>query len=269
MIWLTQLVFDCEDPDAVMQFWGQALHYRNPMIGASSEQIAAFRQEFPQFDGRGRIDDNDLRRTPVYIQRVPEPKRQRNRVRLEIGSPDARQEENRLVSLGASRTGSRDEFVDAEGNEFSVVPRPGEDTALRSIVIDALDPERLLEFWTQATGYEADPDELRCDPPAIDRRWTGECFMVDGEPFLHICGAGAAPGPAPYDLTPGLKFCATTAPKQTKNRLHLDLNSTDVDSDRDRLTELGATVLRWDAEQVLADPEGNEFCLGGRQRSEH
>ena len=250
-----------------MQFWGQALHYQNPMIGVSPEDIATFRQEFPQFEGRGRIDDNELRRPPIYIQRVPEPRRHRNRVRLEVTSPDADGDQDRLVALGADRAGPPDEFIDVEGNEFSIGPGP--ETALRSIVIDALDPERLLRFWAEATGYDVDPSELRCDPPPIDRRWTGEHFTVDGEAFVHICGAGGAPGPAPYDLSPGLQFSLTTARKQTKNRLHLDLYSTDVEGDRDRLTDLGATVLRWDTEHVLADPEGNEFCLGGRPRHDH
>jgi hypothetical protein len=81
VIWLVQLVFDCADPDAIMQFWGQAIEYRNPRIGVSASEMAAFRAAYPQFDGRGRVNDNDLRRPPVYIQRVPEAKVGRNRVR--------------------------------------------------------------------------------------------------------------------------------------------------------------------------------------------
>ena len=71
------------------------------------------------------------------------------------------------------------------------------------------------------------------------------------------------PGPAPFDLTPGLRFEPTDEPKVGKNRIHVDLNSTDVATDRSRLERLGATVLRWDSDHVLADPEGNEFCLSG------
>jgi Glyoxalase-like domain len=32
---------------------------------------------------------------------------------------------------------------------------------------------------------------------------------------------------------------------------------------RERLVRLGATVVRWDTEHVMLDPEGNEFCLSG------
>ena len=53
----------------------------------------------------------------------------------------------------------------------------------------------------------------------------------------------------------------------TKNRLHVDINSTDVLEDRDRLLALGATILCWNGDQVMADPEGNEFCLSGKSRA--
>lgn len=263
MIWLIQLVFDCRDPDAVMQFWGQSLGYRNPMIGASAAEIAAFRRDFPQFEGRGRVDDNDLRRMPIYIQRVPEPKDGRNRVRLEVASPDPDRERERLVGLGARSDAGSGDLSDIEGNEFTIVQAADEDASLHSVVIDATDPDRLLHFWASATGYQIDRDELRCSPTVADLHWRGDHFELAGQRLLHICGAGADVGPAPFDLVPGLEFSPTDQPKHVKNRLHVDLNSTDVNADRDRLTDLGATVIRWDTDHVLADPEGNEFCLSG------
>jgi hypothetical protein len=59
--------------------------------------------------------------------------------------------------------------------------------------------------------------------------------------------------------------CATTTPKPNKNRLHLDLNPDDQENEVQRLLDLGAR--RTDIGQrnvtwiVLADPEGNEFCV--------
>jgi predicted enzyme related to lactoylglutathione lyase len=57
-------------------------------------------------------------------------------------------------------------------------------------------------------------------------------------------------------------------PKQGKNRMHLDIKTPDVDGEVDRLVTLGAKRLsdapmeqlgqRW---VVMADPEGNEFCV--------
>lgn len=70
--------------------------------------------------------------------------------------------------------------------------------------------------------------------------------------------------PAP-DQFPGLLFVAVPEPKTVKNRLHLDFRPADRDRDVQRLLDLGAS--RADVGQgeqswvVLADPEGNEFCI--------
>ena len=67
------------------------------------------------------------------------------------------------------------------------------------------------------------------------------------------------------DQRPGLLFAPVPEPKTVKNRLHLDLRPDDQAAEVARLLELGAT--RADVGQgeqswvVLADPEGNEFCV--------
>ncbi len=260
-IWLVQLVFDCADPDAVPRFWGQALEYRNRLAHASDAEVAAFRAANPQFAGRGRVDDRQLRRPPVYVQQVPEPKEGPNRLWLEVGvAPGTRQEALRdFQALGASVNG--DVLQDVEGNEFTVVER--DDVAerqLTSVEFHCLDTARMLEFWSQATGYRVSGS--RCDPVDDGLTFGDGAFQYRGCRYLHVTGMGAAPDSSRlFDLSPGLSFVPTDRPKARKNRLHLDLNSTDAGSDRDRLVGLGATVLRWDAEHVLADPEGNEFCL--------
>ena len=78
--------------------------------------------------------------------------------------------------------------------------------------------------------------------------------------------------PSP-DRLPGLLFVAVKEPKTTKNRLHLDFRPEDRGAEVERLLTLGAT--RADVGQgekswaVLADPEGNEFCvLRSRGRTE-
>jgi hypothetical protein len=264
VIWLVQLVFDCADPDAVTQCWGTALGYRNPHVGAPAEEVAAFRRDHPEFDGRGRIDDDELRRMPVYLQRVPEPKVGRNRLRPELTVGSAA--EGQALTQRFDRGDAEGEWRDVEGNELTVrIDEGGGPTRLRSIVIDSLDPERLVHFWSEATGYRR--DGLRCDPSPRDLRWTGTHFEVGaagGAAVRHVTGSGGTPGPAPYDLVPGLAFVPTDEPKARKNRLHLDLCSTAVEEDRARLVALGAEVVRWDTDHVLVDPEGNELCLGGR-----
>jgi hypothetical protein len=72
--------------------------------------------------------------------------------------------------------------------------------------------------------------------------------------------------PAP-DRLPGLLFVPVSEAKTLKNRLHLDFRPDDRDGEVDRLLALGAR--RADVGQgaqpwiVLADPEGNEFCVLG------
>ena len=80
-----------------------------------------------------------------------------------------------------------------------------------------------------------------------------------------ICPAGFEyPGP---DALP-LVFVPVTEPKTTKNRVHLDLSTTSAEhqaAEVERLLGLGAVRLDIGQGQVpwevLADPEGNEFCV--------
>ena len=64
---------------------------------------------------------------------------------------------------------------------------------------------------------------------------------------------------------PGILFLKSDAAKGNKNRLHLDFRPDDRDAEVERLVAHGAT--RIDVGQgdvpwvVLADPEGNEFCV--------
>jgi hypothetical protein len=110
------------------------------------------------------------------------------------------------------------------------------------VVVDARDPVALGQWWANALGWvvvDEDSDEIEIRP-------------------------------SPERL-PGLLFGQVPEPKTIKNRLHLDFRPTDRDAEVARLLALGAT--RADVGQgdepwvVLADPEGNEFCvLSSRKR---
>ena len=71
----------------------------------------------------------------------------------------------------------------------------------------------------------------------------------------------------PAHLPPALHFQWVSEPKVGKNRMHLDLVVDDLPAEVARMTGLGATVLTPEHEDqgcrlaVLADPQGNEFCL--------
>lgn len=115
------------------------------------------------------------------------------------------------------------------------------------LIIDCHQPRRLAEFWCSVLGYRITDDE---------------------EDIIEIAGWeksdwAAVAGPRP----PALLFIQVPESKATKNRLHIDVNpaGTTQDEEVERLLGLGAT--RVDIGQgkqnwvVLADPEGNEFCV--------
>jgi hypothetical protein len=125
-----------------------------------------------------------------------------------------------------------------------------------SVVIEARDPRVLAHWWAEALEwpvvYEED-DEAVVVPP-----WYDEATAT-----------------LPFERRPpGLVFVQVEHDKTTKNRLHLDL-SPETGDDRDamieRLVALGARRVdigqgdvTW---EVLADPDGNEFCvLSSRER---
>jgi hypothetical protein len=111
------------------------------------------------------------------------------------------------------------------------------------LVIDSRDPERLARWWAAVLDYEE-----------LSRDEDGAIEIGPPEGF-----GGAAPT---------LVFAPVAEPTAGKRRLHIDLNPTDRDQDAElqRLLDLGAVradVGQTGAENwhVLADPEGNEFCL--------
>lgn len=112
----------------------------------------------------------------------------------------------------------------------------------KDLVLDAHDHQALADWWCAALGYRR-RDEL--DPP--EDGWVRPAEQP--VPIADPNGAG-----------PVIWVQAVPEPKTAKNRMHVD-----VVGSTDELVDLRATVLRrrddeieWD---VLADPEGNEFCV--------
>lgn len=109
-----------------------------------------------------------------------------------------------------------------------------------SIVVDAREPGRLARWWAEVLGYSI-VFEAR-DEVAIAR---------DASTY------------------PGMVFVSVPEEKAGKNRIHVDLNPDDQEAEVRRLEGIGARRVevgqscreppaRW---VVLADPEGNEFCV--------
>ncbi|WP_207124740.1 VOC family protein [Actinocatenispora comari] len=113
-------------------------------------------------------------------------------------------------------------------------------SVLQNVAIDCTDAYRLARFWSEVTGIPLDPE----DSP--------------GDEEMRIL---LPEGPALY-------FNQVPEPKTVKNRVHVCLRpDTARDGEVARLLDLGATLVAdrrnpdgtgW---AVLADPEGNEFCV--------
>ena len=111
---------------------------------------------------------------------------------------------------------------------------------LESLVVDAADPLALAGWWAEALGWVItvqEPGEVAVEPPAGGL----------GVPLVFVPVAEAKVG---------------------KNRLHVDVASGSVDHQAAqvarlvglgaRRVDIGQGQVRW---VVLADPEGNEFCV--------
>jgi catechol 2,3-dioxygenase-like lactoylglutathione lyase family enzyme len=123
---------------------------------------------------------------------------------------------------------------------------------LTEISLDCHDPDRLADFWTAALDW----------------------VVLDREPGLVEIGPARESDQALLDavrtgpVPPTMFLAAVAEDKVVKNRMHLDLSPVDRSREEEveRLLALGAThadVGQTGEESwvVLADPEGNEFCV--------
>jgi hypothetical protein len=173
----------------------------------------------------------------VWINKVPEPVTVKQRVHLDV---HARSVED-VLALGATPL-DIDSFRwkvlrDPEGGELCVFERDEVPSyKLYEIGVDSTDPRAMAEWWHGVLGGELGRNE--------EEGWSW-VEKVPGAPFESIV------------------FNAVPEPKTVKNRIHWDIWSADLRG----LFAHGATQLRGPGDgidwHVLADPEGNEFCVFG------
>ena len=232
------VVIDAADLGALARFWSEATGW--PITyDADDEKVVE-----PPDGSPGLVLD---------IVQVDDPKVGKNRVHLDL-NPRTEEEQaarvQRLVGLGArpADIGQQDVpwvvLADPEGNELCVLD-PRDEYAgtgpVAAVVLDTLDPRGLAEFWAAATG------------------WT---IQRTEDSYATLAAPGGVPGPR-------LELIRVEEPKLVKNRWHLDVAPRAADdqaAEVARLKGLGATDA--DVGQgpdhtwvVLADPEGNEFCV--------
>ena len=133
----------------------------------------------------------------------------------------------------------RGRTADFRDTVLRAAPPVGMPVRLHHIVVDAHDLPGLARFWTQALGWKV-----------LSERENEIVIGTDENAPVGMC------------------FMPVIDPKAVKNRVHLDLTSSAAyrDQEIDRLLALGARrvdIGQTGAESwtVLADPEGNEFCV--------
>jgi hypothetical protein len=237
---LVQVNIKARDDAALGRFWAQALGW-----GVSSEGPGVTNVEPVGFAWPDPIA------VCVDVVRVPDPETVRYRAHLDLATTsEAHQAElvERLIGLGATHAdvGQGDVpwtvLADPEGNPFCVLePRPEYlDTGpIAAVVLHCADPRALVRFWGEAMD------------------WTVHEVTDDYARLRSAQGVG------PY-----LELVRSPDPGGVRNRVHLDLlpyRGDDPAAEVARLRGLGATdadVGQGDVPwTVLADPEGNEFCV--------
>ena len=119
-------------------------------------------------------------------------------------------------------------------------------SSIASITVDCDNALTLSTFWAALLGVETDPDE----------RSTGPFFQTVGRTIEGWTG-------------PIMMFIKVPEGKTAKNRMHLDLMTSDRTVEVERLLGLGARHVH-DKEEwgmkwtTLQDPEGNEFCVAAQ-----
>jgi predicted enzyme related to lactoylglutathione lyase len=238
---LVHMVIDAQDTSGLAAFWATALGWE---IGSDEPDEASVGPAGFNYPGTGAL--------PLEFISVPEPKAGKNRIHLDLASQSAAHQAEivgRVRDLGAqlADVGQGDVpwvvLADPEGNEFCVLePRPvySDTGPVAAVVVDSTVPAGLADFWIQASSWRP----------------------VDGDG--GIVALRSPQGSGPY-----LEFLPTSDPRRGKNRVHLDVAPAKGEDHAAAVESLlRAGAVRADVGQgsdvswaVLADPEGNEFCV--------
>jgi predicted enzyme related to lactoylglutathione lyase len=235
---LVQINMKAKDDSALGRFWAEALGWEVSSEGPGVTNLEPEGFVYP---------DPVAVCMDLIVSR--EPKTAKNRVHVDLATTSAAHQAElvkRLMDLGATPAdiGQGDVpwtvLADPEGNEFCVLDSLYAETGpIASVVVDCADPRAMARFWGSAMD------------------WT--VHEVTG----HKAVLRSAAGVGPY-----LLFLRTPDKKTGWNRVHLDVRpypGDDLDAEAARLRGLGATAVDLGGNDVpwvvLADPEGNEFCL--------
>jgi predicted enzyme related to lactoylglutathione lyase len=221
--------FDCADALRLGSFWSELLD--RGLAPWSSEDGAL-------------VDDPSGHEPWIGLARVSEGKVAKNRCHMDLSFPDLEAAIARCEALGGRTIAAHREsywswnvMADPEGNEFCVggILAPG---ASGGWAFDCADPRADMGFWAGLLDFDTRSESD-----------DGVLLVERAEPWHWIW------------------LAKVPEPKTAKNRFHLDLETDDLEEELERAERLdGRTIAAhrtdaWDW-NVVADPEGNELCLG-------
>lgn len=215
------LCLDVVDEAAMARFWS-----------------AAAGLDVTTHTGGGKILTGPTPGHTIWLNDVPEPKTVKHRVHLDVRAASVAE----ITALGAQQVSADGEFEwlvmsDPEGGEFCVfVSDEVADYRLFEIGVDASNPTAIADWWGQVLGANVTHGE----------HGLSYVDQIRGAPFDSV------------------DFVSVPEPKSVKNRIHWDVTVKNRAA-IDELVTQGATILRERGDEiewtVLADPEGNEFCV--------
>ncbi len=216
------LCIDINDSRPASEFWARTLGL----------ELTGFDDDPEEFKLVGPTPQHT-----VWPNVVPEPHEVKNRVHIDI-SARSLDEFDGLKRLSEPGQFPWTVFADPEDNEFCVfVEEEAPDYRLKAVIIDCADPRAMAAWWQHVLGGTLGSNEKN------NWHWITD---IPGVPFE------------------GLDFVPVPESKTVKNRVHWDVGLNDGVEVSD-LEAAGATVLRMPDDEIrwtiMADPEGNEFCL--------
>ena len=250
MLQLVHVTFACSDPGRVAEFWSALLEYERAPAGDG------WTAKDPRGEGPTLLF-NRMEKSPTI--EIP--------IHLDVNVPDREAELDRVLGLGGRLVESKSYRIgelsggctvmrDPEGNGFCLEDTPNvAHPHVWNVTFASARPRELGRFWAFALGW---PDVDLDDSLLQQFRDAGV-----GEPDVSGFHVVKPPGGAP----PRFYFHRREKSRPASYPIHLDFATDDRETEIERLTQAGASVVETKQGTsltftVMRDPEGNPFCVG-------
>jgi predicted enzyme related to lactoylglutathione lyase len=249
MLRLEQITFACEDPKLMAEFWAGFLD------GYTAEGA---RESWRAVGDGTTLSFNRMEKSPTI--ELP--------IHLDVNVPDREAELKRVLELGGRLVETKSHTVgelsetwtvmrDPEGNGFCIqTPHNAlPERYVGNVTFSCAAPVPLGRFWAEALGW---PDVPIDEGFLQQLRQAG----MDEREFDAYFVTREAERSRPRFL-----FQRREKSRPESYPIHLDFQSDDRESDVERLTRAGASVVETKSNArhtwtVMRDPEGNPFCFG-------